>query len=155
MRLNVMNSSRTQRALSLALVMLMVTSSVSFSMDLHLCQGHIKSVSLFGEAKACYPNEQLEHCGHQICTRDIDKHTSISKKPCCINDTLIFQSLEYQASLDLTKQDKPILPNLFGIIASRSFIQLDLSRCSFHQFYPHQPPLPQRNTIILFQHFLN
>ena len=152
---DVMNLSKTQRALSLSLAALMLTSSVSFSMDIHLCQGHIKSVSFFGKAKACYPNEQLEQCKQQTCNQDFGKHTSLSKKPCCINNCVIFESLKYQARLDLTNEDKPIMANLLGTEASRSLLWHKLSPFHFHAFHPPQPPLPEGNIIILFQVFLN
>ena len=155
--LDVMNISKTQRALSLSLAALMFTSSVSFSMDMHLCQGHIKSVSFFGKAKSCYPNEQSDQCKNllQTCDRHRGKNNSFSKKPCCVNASLFFQSLEYQASLDLANKDKPISANLHVIEASRSLLWHKLSPFYFHAFHPHQPTLPKDNIIILFQVFLN
>ncbi|MBK8503528.1 MAG: hypothetical protein IPL46_15730 [Saprospiraceae bacterium] len=153
----IMDLSKTQRALSLSLAALMFTSSVSFSMDMHVCQGHIKSFSLFGTAKACSSNEESNLCKNpqQTCTQEGGIHHSFSKKPCCVNASMIFQSLQYQASLDLNNEDKPILPHPGGIAFSRSLMQPDLARCCFHEFHPHQPPLPERDTIILFQVFLN
>ena len=154
---DVMNLSKTQRALSLSLAAVMLTSSVSFSMDMHLCQGHIKSVSFFGKVKSCCPNEQSDQCKNlqQTCDRDTGKNNSFYKKPCCVDASLFFQSLEYQAKFDLTNEDKPIMANLLGTEASRSLLWHNLSPIYLRAFHPHQPPLPEGNTIILFQVFLN
>lgn len=153
----IMDLMKTQRTISLSLAALMFTSSVSFSMDIHVCQDHIKSWSLFGKAQTCYPNEESDQCKNLQLTCDggIGKHHSFSKKPCCVNASMVFKSLEYQASVDLSNEAQPILPNLRSITIPRSSMQANHSRCRLHQFHPHQSPLPYRDTIILFQAFLN
>jgi len=79
---------------SLTMALLMFVTSVGFSLDMHYCNGELKSVSLFGEAKSCHDTSQT--CPfHKEMEKDRD---------CCENKQLVFQAdidkdLESNASL--------------------------------------------------------
>jgi len=46
-----------KRVISLLLAFLLGFTSVGYSIDLHFCQGHLKSVALIGKAKSCHEME--------------------------------------------------------------------------------------------------
>ena len=152
-----MNIPGIYRTLALFLAALMFTSAVSFSMDMHLCQGNIKSVSLFGKAKSCCEKNDRERCSklQNPCHLRTGEHQSWSQKSCCINTTIVFQNLTYQAEYNVSGDERPIKPNLSNSITFDAFKHPELSTYSFHNFHPHKPPLPEQSTIILFQSFLN
>jgi hypothetical protein len=145
------------RILALLMANLMFTSSVSFSLDMHLCQGNIKSISLFGKAKSCCAKENRNQCNKRQnqCDYNSGQYQSWAQKPCCTNNTIVFQSLTYQADQNLPGDERPIAPNLCNSIAFDAFKPHKLSSHSFRNFHPHKPPLPEQDLRILFQSFLN
>ena len=87
-----MATSKTNRILSLVMAMLLFVSSSGFSIDLHYCQGQLKSFSLLGEAKSCHQQLEKDHCKKQrkAChtAPSNQKELGNCKKDCCSNKTI-------------------------------------------------------------------
>jgi hypothetical protein len=82
---------------AMSLSALMLLSSIGFSIDMHFCQGMLKSYSLIGKAKTCHSTATAEmNCPHHQ-TMIADDHASdLDKKDCCTNKTLHFQNDQIQ-----------------------------------------------------------
>lgn len=79
------------KALSTILALIVMFSTLSFSVDKHVCMGEVTDVSYFLEA---------ENCG-MIMDKDqaLDSQTAINKIPCCADVQVLFpgKNLEQQA----------------------------------------------------------
>lgn len=78
------SNPRKYKLFSLIMASLMFITSVGFSVDMHYCNGQLKSISLFGEAKSCHDTTMHKTCPY---------HKNMQKdKDCCENKTLVFQA---------------------------------------------------------------
>ena len=73
--------------LAVALATLVLLSSTSFMVGMHLCMGEVKSVAIFSKADGCEKEESLPPC---------HRH---SKAPCCDDQTVIHQADDFKGSL--------------------------------------------------------
>ena len=83
----------TYRLIALMLAFLMFFSSAGFAMDMHFCQGKLKSVSFFGKAKTCHDmaDNTMKNCPHHK-KMMAEKKGCSEDKNCCSNKTVHFQS---------------------------------------------------------------
>ena len=61
------------------LFFILLLSTIGFSFQLHLCQGHVVSFSILGEAEACMKMDNDGNCGAPI------HKEGFNKTPCCQN----------------------------------------------------------------------
>jgi len=121
---------------------LVLFSSVSFSVEKHLCGGHVFSASVFGKA---------EKCGMEAgyCAVENNKH-SLSQKSCCkdeiqLKNGAVFKS-ESGLKFDNKKQQNLVV---FNLINHSVFSPINNSRIiQFKNYFP--PPITQ-NFNILYQ----
>lgn len=132
-------------------------SSIGLSIDMHFCQGHLKSISFIGDAADCYEvtgNNEQKSC--QMSKRQLIQKTgcSINKKDCCHNRHLLVQ-----ASLTSTNQSSQFILNdnsfqyiliaPVSLIDDAIFFNKDiLAACQY------KPPLILRDIPVLIQSFL-
>ena len=77
---------KTYRLFAVSMATLMLLTACVFTVDIHYCQGHFKSFSLNGKAKACY---EIAACPmHQDSN---DSHEKDDKN-CCHNESFQFQA---------------------------------------------------------------
>jgi len=97
-----MQKSKLNRITSLLMAFLMLVSSTGFSIDLHYCQGNLKSFSLLGEAKSCHEMAKAKHCSKMKKACHAPKATKEAdddcKKDCCSN-----KKIEISADEDAQK----------------------------------------------------
>lgn len=78
----------------MGLAVLILLTSIDYTVDMHFCQGNLKSFSFFGEAKKCFEGDGME----QRCrAHDHKDHQSITKKPCCDSRSAHFKHTSNQA----------------------------------------------------------
>jgi hypothetical protein len=69
------------------MAILVLVSTMGFSLDYHVCQGSIKSFAINGEAESCIEMAGLE--APEVCLETELKHSSnadqLQKKECCTN----------------------------------------------------------------------
>ena len=151
--------SFTYRLSALFLSVLMLFSTIGFSMDIHYCGGEIENFAFYGKADECKMMKKssvndLPAC-HQKTEKKCHKNSSkkgYSKKSCCDNHSYTLQSIENSktsntlelASVDLTFVTVFILSN---------FILFEEETNSDECFY-YTPPLISQDVTILHQVFI-
>ena len=149
-------SSYTYRLIALTMAFLMLFSSVGFSIDMHYCQGKLKSFSFFGEAKNCHEMAKEKACPHhqKKIEQEATKTCSIDKKDCCQNKTLHFQchqDQQIQAS-DLVLSQ---LSQQFVVAFVAVFFKNNFTETTAKSSYTHyKPPIIPRDISVLFESFL-
>ena len=147
----------TYRIISLILAFLMFFSSVGFSIDMHYCQGQLKSFSLLGKAKNCHEMTQAKMaCPHhqQQLKPAAEKGCSMSdEKDCCNSETLFFQAdhdQNIQASNVLISSQTQQFIAAFVVAFIQSTTVENAS--PVHAFY--KPPLILKDIPVLLASFL-
>jgi len=145
----------TYRLIALMLAFLMFFSSAGFAMDMHFCQGKLKSVSFFGKAKTCHDmaDNTMKNCPHHK-KMMAEKKGCSEDKNCCSNKTVHFQSdQDHQlqtADFVVTKQLKQFVIAYVSVFLGEDF---DLKR-EVIAFARYKPPLIPRDIPVLHQAFL-
>ena len=152
-----MAKNKFHKTISLMMAMLMLLSSTGFSMDLHFCQGQLKSFSLFGKAKSCHEQAEKSHCLKKKKTCHIslsnqDK-TGECKKNCCSNKTVKIESNKE------VKNIETIEFTAFQVKFLTAFTQLYLLKKSEQNktiipYLNYIPPLLNKDIPVLIQSFL-
>lgn len=133
--------NRVRSILSLSFAILVLLSSSSFVVGLHLCGGRIQNIALFTKAADCEMERRMPPC---------HKHES---KPCCEDEAIVHQGEDFQVSTtDIAPGGIPAfdieLPFVFisEVIPSTPF-----SRTSF---YNYDPPLRPVDLTVSLQVFI-
>lgn len=152
-----MTAIKAYRVIALIMAILIGVTSISFSMDMHFCQGNLKSINFFGKAKDCHALKKKapKHC-HTIRT---DCHSNfgnekLSRKACCSNKLVSVSGLDHPVSLDQPVSESA-QTSTWTIPTYRFQIGKDLCHHLIRKFKYYKPPLPDRNLGILFQVFRN
>ncbi len=154
-----MQQKTTYRITALTLAIVMFFTSFSYSVDVHYCQGHLKSVKLFGQAKTCH--EMAAENSTKACSssKHNDHHNSKScadaddEKDCCQNKTFNFESDDDQQILSSTLLDLDQVQFLASFVVQ---YLLTLDRCTDDnpRYTQYRPPLLFRDIPVLIQSFL-
>src|ERR1044071_5429286 len=72
--------------LSTVLILIVLVSSTSFTIGLHVCGGEIQNIALFGKAAGCEKEKQLPPCHHH------------ETPACCQNETIVHSGDDQQFS---------------------------------------------------------
>ena len=145
----------TYRIIAGLLAMLMFFTSAGLAVDMHYCQGQLKSFSLFGKAKNCHEMMQAKaSCSHhQKMATATDTTCSEDEKDCCKNKTVYLESDQDQVQavnsfvIDQSTQ-------LFVTAFVKSFFEKVLVEKETPVFAKYKPPLILRDVPVLFQSFL-
>lgn len=147
-----LSTNRIHRITALSLALLMFFSSLAFSMDMHYCQGTLKSVALFVKAKNCHElAASMPNCKHhQLQTNAC----AMDKKDCCENETVFFH-LDQDQELPATDlmSNTSLLHFASALVAVFFTNELDRE----HTASPardYKPPLIAQDIPVLLQSFL-
>lgn len=139
------------------MAMLVFVSSTGLSIDLHYCQGQIKSFSLIGEAESCHQQTKKVCCKkeHKICHAAQSNQDDLGKceKNCCSNKTIKVESNDEAKKLQSTELSQKQVKFLTAFVQVFLLEKIDLSKI----IVPHLnyiPPLLNKNIPILIQSFL-
>lgn len=139
----------TYKIVSIFSALLVVLSSLSFSIDRHYCENQLKSISLTGEAKSCLQSSKHKHCHSKV--HDSTNH----KKGCCENHRVTIESEVDQIAVDVQALDDTGLGFYVHAVDLQEYIfnnvpagHLILS----WQYY--KPPILSRDIVVLTQSFL-
>lgn len=110
------------------LALLVLVSSTSFMVGMHLCMGEVRNISFFTPAESCDLAKSLPPC---------HRHTL---PPCCDDETLVhngedFQALSDNVHLAAPAADHIVQPNV--LIAE----VIPASPASRTPYYHYDPPL--------------
>ncbi len=123
------------------MAMLVLLSTVSWTVDKHLCMGRVMDISLFTEADDCDMEKAMVAMGNET----MDNH-------CCDDESF---TISGQDDLKLTLTDLELEQQVFLFAFTHTFLNPTASleeHCVPHQGYP--PPLITRDIHLLDQVFL-
>jgi hypothetical protein len=136
------SSMKTIRTISsLLLAILVLVSSTSFTVGMHLCMGELQDITMSAKAEACEMERKLPPCH-----RD-------QPAPCCEDETMIHEAEELKIS---GSQFHTAAPIPFEVEQSLTVIsEIIPSESSTHTQYPdYSPPLRSYDLTIAHRVFL-
>jgi hypothetical protein len=152
-----MTKSKKDRIISLMMAILILVSSMGFSIDVHYCQGQIKSFSLFGKAESCHQEVKKQHCTKhkKSCHAAPSNQEKLSscKKDCCSNKTIIVESNDEARKLQSLKLSQKQVEFVSVFVQVFFLVKTDLNK----NIVPHLnyiPPLLNKDIPVLIQSFL-
>lgn len=127
--------------LSVIFAFLVLFSSSSFMVGIHLCRGHVQDVALFGKATPCAMEKQVPPC---------HKHES---KPCCEDEAIVHDGQDFQvSSSDVAFSPVPVFDiELPTILISEVIPSAPVARIQYHVY---DPPLWSTDLTVSLQVFL-
>jgi len=127
--------------LSVIFAFLVLFSSSSFMVGVHLCRGHVQDVALFGEATPCVMEKQVSTC---------HMHES---KPCCEDEAIVHDGQDFQvSSTDITISPIPVFDiELPAILISEIIPSAPVARIHYDVY---DPPLWSTDLTVSLQVFL-
>lgn len=149
-----MNSNMSYRIIAFSLAMLILLTSSGLTLDMHMCQGNLKSFSLFGKAKSCVELAQKKQCHKtkKSCHEQISSEKKTCKKGCCDNISTVIK-----LSTDLVEGQTALYSaqNLqFAAVFVYTYFGFTDYKPSPHYFQHYKPPLLNRDIPVLIQSFL-
>lgn len=128
---------------SLFLSLLVVLSSMSFTVNMHLCMGELESVRLLSQAPACDMHRKSCHASLP------DKS---SKDDCCEDEQRILQGQDELSKAAAFQETQPELVAVFSLLVSYFTASTELPLMEAIEVYI--PPLFPRDIPVLIQSFL-
>lgn len=149
----ILRCSKISNFCSALFAILILVSSITFTLDLHFCQGQLKSYSLFGKAKNCHEvAAKKKACPHHA---KMESETSCSKekKNCCSNETILLDAQIDQLFVQLYKVELSF--DLFAEMESSVLNQKILLVPKKDLLYEkYKPPIITKNIPVLFESYL-
>lgn len=126
---------------------------MGFAIDLHYCQGDLKSISFFSKAKKCHDlAAAMENCAHHQKKSEQSQSCAEEEEGCCQNQTFQFQSNQEQAikiaEFVVNKQLQQFI-TAYVMVLAMQFDDIDTITNAYYK-----PPLIHRDIPILVQSFL-
>jgi len=151
------NINRTYRLISLTLALMIFTSSVGLTIDLHYCGGELKSTSFIGNAKSCHDiaiAKSNKSCRHHQKTIKTEDKISSNPKDCCENKT---QRYQLDDDRNIVISDINISTISTDFIHAFIFVfalNINSYENKTESFNDYHPPIISRDFSVLFQNFL-
>ena len=125
------------------MALLVLLSTVSFTIDSHYCGNILVNSTIFGSAKTC---------GMEVQQKPSSKECDITKKDCCSNEQFIVDGQDnLKTSFDKLEKDQ----QLFVAVFIQSYINLFFEdQTDFNSYKDYSPPPLVRNIQVLDQTFL-
>lgn len=148
------SNSSLYRVIALSLAFLMCFTSVGFAIDMHYCQGQLKSIGILGKAKNCHEMAQaMKNCVHHQKMVVQQEGCSKEDRDCCEHKTFYAQSDQDQ---HLSMTDFKISSSLQQFVVA--YVSVFLSKPLWHTAIPdykhYKPPLIPKDIPVLVQSFL-
>jgi hypothetical protein len=126
---------------AILLVFLVLVSSTSFIIGMHLCMGEIQNIAFFSKADGCPKEQSLPPC---------HRHTTA---PCCEDETVIHKGNDFKASIAQPHilVQPPVEIEQPLVLVSEIIPTAPIARI---QYYNYDPPLRSCNFTIQYQVFL-
>lgn len=126
---------------ALSLVLLVLISSTSFVVGMHICMGEVQNVALFVKAEGCQKEKSLPPC---------HKH---QKPKCCEDETVVHEANDFKASVAHIHIAAPAALDIEYplVLVSEIVPTAPLARIQYHNY---DPPLRSCDLTIEHQVFL-
>jgi hypothetical protein len=133
------------KTIALSLCVSLLFGSFGFTLDLHLCQGKIKTFNLFGEAQKCVEMDENTVC------KSANSSPIISKRKCC-TDASVYSKTVVESDIISSQIENLVLGvNPYSQLKTETSIQTII-------FTSHYHPPPEnksgRTILVLNQTFL-
>ncbi len=146
-----------QRIIALTLAFLMLVTSVSFAVDMHYCNGELKSVSFFGKAKTCHEkvvtNKKIACPHHQKMQAASNNSDEMNENDCCENKTTIIQADDDQVNSHYPVPTTPQLQQFVIAYILAFHAQITTDKQSIQEI-SYLSPLLSRDIYVLSEAFL-
>jgi hypothetical protein len=125
----------------ISLTLLVLVSSSSFKLGIHLCAGDIQDMALFSEVEKCAMEKNLPPC---------HKHQTA---PCCDDETIVHEGDGFEVSFsDITISPGPVLDlEIPSVMVSEIIPESPSARLFYHDY---DPPLRSYDLTLTHQVFL-
>jgi hypothetical protein len=123
------------------LAILVLVSSTSFMVGMHLCMGHVQSIGLLSKAEGCGMDKVLADC-HQT-----------MKTPCCEDKAVVHKAEDFKASAANFQLSVPVAIDIELPLLLISEI-VPSSFASQIKYYNYDPPLRSCDLTVEHQVFL-
>ncbi len=147
--------NKISKYLAPVLALMILVSSMSYTVDFHYCQGQLKSFSFLGKAKNCHEMASKKASCHHHKTKVDDKSMTCSEDEnnCCSNKTI---SIESDFDEQIFNLDFLNFESQFIVVAFKysSFEDLFDDIKEVVPFAHYKPPLIQKDIPVLFESFL-
>ena len=150
------SNSITYRIFSITMALLMLFSSAGFVLDMHYCQGQLKTTSFFGKAKSCHEvGEGMKNCPHhkKMMAEQKSESNSLSEKGCCSSKTIYLQSDQDQQLQHNNVIETSIQLQHFVIAFTEVFLKSHDSETDNPTYAHYKPPLIPRDIYVLLETF--
>lgn len=153
-----MGYSQSYKFFAFLLALLMLITSAGFSLDLHYCQGNLKNLAFFKEAKSCHELAEKatsEHCKkmQKPCQKNNDTISKdVCEKSCCSHNTILVEAETDIFSTKIINTDN--LSSDFIVAFVYTFGTTYSSTEYSNKYNLYKPPLPDKDLSVLFQSFL-
>ncbi len=145
----------TYRIIAGFLAILMFFTSAGLAVDMHYCQGQLKSFNLFGKAKNCHEmmkaNASCPH--HQKMATALEDGCAEDEKDCCQNKTIFLEADQDQVqavnSFVVDQSTQLFVAAFINTFFNEVFIKKETPA-----FARYKPPLIVRDVPVIFQSFL-
>lgn len=126
---------------SIFFAVLVMFSSTSFMVGLHLCSGHVQSLAIFSKAEGCAMEKMLPAC---------KMHAA---KPCCEDETIVHQGEDFKidASSIFHTTLAPIEMMAPPVLVAEVIPSVPNAK---RLLYHYDPPLPSTDRTVSFGAFL-
>lgn len=130
---------------TIALALLVLVSSSSFMVNMHLCGGELQSVSFIEEAAPCPMEVNLPPC---------HKNMAKQKNDCCEDSHLAFEGKDFSFSV---KSQHEVAVVATGFVVELPFIMevVQINEAlTASNYIPYKPPIVERDIPVFVQSFL-
>jgi hypothetical protein len=132
------------------LILLVLMTSVSFTVDTHYCEGELQSISILGKAEPC---QKANSTKEVYCPVHKKVMVMDEKSGCCENKTIL---VDYDEDLKDIDFIIPIPPQLQQFVIA--YISVFHTKVTIDkepvQAFTYQPPLISRDICLLSETFL-
>ena len=127
--------------LSVAFAFLVLFSSTSFMVGIHICSGDVKDVALFTKAEACKNEKKIPPCHRQL------------SKPCCEDEAIVHDAQGFKGDLaQVIIAATPVVDIAQpSVLLAEVIPSAPLSRTLY---YNYDPPLRSCDLTVTLQVFL-
>lgn len=123
------------------LAILVLVSSTSFMVGMHICMGEVQNITLFGKADSCQKERALPAC---------HKHM----KPACCEDAVVYhEASDLKASVQHVHIDAPVAVDVVHALVPIGEV-IPAAEVSRTQYYNYDPPLRSCDLTVEHQVFL-
>lgn len=123
------------------LAALVLISSTSFLVGMHMCMGEVQNIALFGKAESCQKEKTLPVCHKHI-------------KPACCEDEMVFhEGTDFKGSIEHVNISVPASMDIEHSVAPISEV-IPASPLAHFKYYNYDPPLRSCDLTVEHQVFL-